>query len=356
MRRHLALLLVLTLAPAALARSRAVTHRPNVELPAVDAIAAKALATGIPGLTIAVRKGKSFFVNGYGVSDRERALPAERHSEYQVGSITKQFATAAVMRLAEEGKLRVDDRARRWLPELDARFDAITIEHLMTHTSGVIAYEAQLTSPYEPKTQQEILALITSSPPQFPPGGYFEYSNSGYFLLGMILERAAAKPFDQLVRDLFFTPLSLHGTSYCGTNGPAPDGYSIDEKNTVYPMPAADMSIVFAAGAICSTANDLLRWTDALANGVAVSRQSYERMITSYRPSLMRPVGYGYGLLIDRLDGRRRISHGGEILGFESNAASFPDDDLTIVVLVNLIDFETDRAALIAEEIARALR
>lgn len=356
MRRSIALLLVIALSPAVFGRTRAVAHRPRVVLPDVDAIAARALESGVPGLTVAVRQGTSYFLQGYGLYDVDAAVPAGPQSIYQIGSISKQFAAAAVMRLAEEGKLRVDDPARKWLPELDSRFDAITLEHLITHTSGVHDYAQHLESAYEPKTQQEILALIMSAPPSFTPGSLWEYSNSGYFLLGIVLERAAAKPLAQLFRDLFFAPLSLHDTSYCGTSGRAPDGYYIDEEQTVYPIPAADMSLVFAAGALCSSAADLLRWTDALANGFAVSRESYARMTRRVDPTRLPSLPYGYGLALDLLDGRRRVWHGGEILGFESHAAKYLDEDLTIVVLVNVIDLDRDRAGEIGNEIARALK
>lgn len=341
MRRALALFLILFLsAPAAYARRRATSHPAPFTVSGLEAIAATALQARVPGITIAVRKGSSSLVRAWGNTGAE--------SVYQIGSLTKQFTAAAIMRLVEGGKVRTDEKARTWLPELDARFDAITIEHLLTHRSGLREYTTELADPYQPLSHQEVLALITRAGPSFTPGVRYEYSNAGYYLLGMIVERASSQTYEQYLRDAFFEPLGLRSTSYCGTQGPAPDGYAIDRNGNVFAVEAVDMSLPFSAGALCSTAGDLLRWTDALSTGRAVSPESYAKMI---RGSV---TGYGYGLAVDFLDGRRRISHGGAILGFESSVMHFPDEALTVVVLINTIDLRTEhRATEIAEAVAR---
>lgn len=342
MRPVLALVLALVaFAPETYAKRRAAAHRPPFTIPALDAIGANALARKIPGVTIGVRKGSSFYVKSYG----ERP-PGD---VYQVASLSKQFTASAILRLAENGTLRVEDKARVWLPELDARFDAITIEHLLQHTSGVREYTTQIPSPYQPKTQQEIFALITNGPPLFTPGARWAYSNSGYFLLGMIIERATSQSYAQYLRDTFFTPLALHETSYCD---PAPDGHFLDADGQVYEIPAVHRSLPFAAGALCSSATDLLRWNEALASGRVVSPQSYARMTTGVDPADTPPPGYGYALILDTQDGRRRIWHDGAIRGFMSHLAEYPDEDLTIVVLVNAVGPNRNLASEIADEVA----
>jgi CubicO group peptidase (beta-lactamase class C family) len=340
MRRPMALLLVLFLAaPTTYARRRAVSYPPAFAIPELEMIAAEALRDGVPGLTIAVRKGNAQLVQAWGNTRPD--------SVYQIASVTKQFTAAAIMRLVEGGKVRTEDKARKWLPELDARFDAITVEHLLLHRSGVREYDDQIPNEHEPKTHAQILAIITRGGPLFTPGTSFLYSNSGYYLLGMIVERASSQPYGQFLRETFFEPLGLRDTSYCGTVAPPPDGYVIDRQGTVFEVEALDMSIPFAAGALCSTADDLLRWTDALSSGRAVTPDSYARMI--------RNPGYGYALVINFLDGHRRIWHNGAILGFESNVTHFPQDGLTVVVLMDAIDLRTEsRATQIAEEVARA--
>lgn len=353
--RRIVVILLLVLAPAALgARRRVVLPIPPLPVAEIDRIGA-AHAQLNPGLAIAVRKDGAFHVRGYGLLDREANIPVRSDSVFQIASVTKQFTAAAVMRLVEEGTLSVDDRARNFLPELDSRFDAVTIRHLLNHTSGVRDYEAHLTTPYEPKTQQEIVAFITSGPLYFQPGTEHRYSNSGYYLLGMIIERASSMTYEQFLRETFFEPLALTGTSYCGTTAPPPDGHLIVSGGAATPVRSADMSLLYAAGALCSTAVDLLRWNEALVSGVAVSSESYARM-TSESVRMFPGMRYGFGLIVEDLAGSRRIWHNGGILGFSSHLAWFPDQRLTIAVLVNVFDFERDRATAIAGEIAGALR
>jgi len=354
MRRVSALFLVLlTVAPAAEARRRAAGH-PSFDLPAADLAAHHALDRGVPGVAIAVRKGDAWFSRAYGEFDREANVAASIHDEWQIGSVTKQFTAAAVMRLAEDGALSLDDRVRDWVPELHVRYDAVTIEHLLTHTSGMAEYTDKLESAWEPLTQEQVLAIINAQPAWFAAGNHFLYSNAGYFLLGMILERASSMTYGHLLEELFFDPLGLQRTSYCGTYSPAPSGYFLDGDEVVS-VPAADPSLTFSAGAICSTPDDLLRWTLALAHGHVVSPESYERMTTPVDPRLSPPIGYGFGLALSDLDDRRRIWHNGHVLGFQSHVAWFPDEDLAIVVLLNLSDLSEDQATEVAEEIARAM-
>lgn len=351
MRRLVALFLVL-LAPAAFAaRRRAVAPAPFPSA-AIDAIAAEARAD-IPGLTIVVRKGDALFARAYGFMDAEAQIPARAEAIYQIGSISKQFTAAAILRLVEQRKLGVDDPARTYLPELDSRFDAITIRHLLNHTSGVRDYNAQLLSPYEPKTQQEIVALITSGPPLFAAGTRFLYSNSGYFLLGMILERVSSRTYEQFVRETFFAPLGLGNTSYCGASAPSPDGYLLLPNAAATRITSADMSLVYAAGAVCSTAVDLAKWNAALVSGRVVSPESYARMVNESVPMFVG-TRYGFGLIVDRLDGRKRVWHDGSILGFMSYSAWFPDEELTVVVLTNLTDLTRARATEIGDAVAEA--
>ena len=352
MRRALVILVVFLVSapPSLAARRRATTPPAPLTIPGIEKIAADALAAGVPGLTIAVRKGNAYYTRAWGAADVAKHLPAHTADVWQIGSVTKQFTAAAILRLAEAGKLRIEDRARAWLPELDERFEGITIRHLLNHTSGVVDYVEQLGSLYQPKTSAEVLALIAAARPQFAPGARFAYSNSGYFLLGVIIERASATTYEQYLRDTFLVPLQLTETSYCGSGAPAPDGYAQDPADhAVFPIPAMDMSLVWSAGALCSTGMDLVRWNAALSSGRAVSLQSYAMMTDPGAEP-----GYGFALIVDQLDGRRRIWHNGQIPGFQSHLASYPEEELTIAVLANLYA-KTDQATAVGEQIARAI-
>ncbi|MBV8516438.1 MAG: beta-lactamase family protein [Acidobacteria bacterium] len=359
MRRALVpFLLVFSLVSAPLAaRQHAVRASAPLAVPGIDAIAQHALDQGIPGVIISVKKRNAYFHKAWGFSDTDAHVARRDDDVFQVGSVTKQFTAAAILRLEEAGKLHVFDRIRTWLPELDARFDAITIEQLLTHTAGLGDYLADLgTDLFATKSEREILALIASKNLLFAPGSHWSYSNSGYYLLGVIVERAANEPYDQFLRDTFFTPLGLDRTSYCGTNGPVPSGYYLDvPSGATVPMPNLDVSILYSAGGICSTANDLLRWNHALVSGAAISTASYARMTTGVRPTEERPPGYGYALVIDRLDGRRWIWHNGIVFGFQTHLAWFPDEDLTIAVSIDVDAVPSELATPIAIDVARAM-
>jgi D-alanyl-D-alanine carboxypeptidase len=351
MRRLVALLLLATAPAAFAARRRAVVGPPpGLSVPAADSIAAAAIAEGVPGLSIAVSKGDLTFSRAYGLFDREAGIPARTDTVFSTGSLTKQFTAAAIVRLEDEGKLSVDDKARKFLPELDERFDAITIRHLLHHTSGVREYVTQLTSVTDPKTRQEILAMITGAAPLFPAGSRFDYSNSGYYLLGMIIERASAQTYEQYVHDTFFTPMGLRSTSFSGETAPPPRGYTVSPGGAVTLDSVADPSLLYANGSVCSTASDLVRWTTSL-----VASPLYTRMIGDRFVSARPGADYGFGLIIDTFEGRVRVWHDGGVPGFTSELVWFPEEKISVAVLMNLNDEHHDRVGEVADAIAQSL-
>jgi CubicO group peptidase (beta-lactamase class C family) len=319
-------------------------------VPGIEEIATEALKS-VPGLSVAVRKGNAYFSKGWGRLDLETNVPVSTGAIFEIASVSKQFTAAAILRLAEEGRLKVDDPVRRFVPELDARFDAITIRHLLNHTSGIPDHLSLIDSP-EPLTQQQFLELVASRPPAFPAGAAWAYSNSGYFLLGIVIERASNRSYAQYLRDAFFEPLQLFDTSYCGTNGPQPRGYVSSGGEFVRAAPF-DLTYIFAAGALCSSATDLVRWNRALTNGIAVSPASYASM-TGEGVEAYIDTRYGFGLYVDTFNGHPRIWHNGLIYGFQSEVSSFPDDDVTIVVLINFYALR-DRAGEITDKVAKAI-
>jgi len=349
MRRLVALLLLAT-APAVFAAKRRAVGSPLPELavPAADAIAAAAIAEGVPGLSIAVRKGDLTFTRAYGLFDREAGILTNTNTVFSIGSVTKQFTAAAILRLEEQGKLSVDDKARKFLPELDARFDRITIRHLLQHTSGIAEYVDYLSSVTDPKTHQEIFAMITGSAPQFPAGSRWEYCNSGYFLLGMIIERASAQTYEQYVRDQFFTPMGLGNTTLSSETAPPPHGYVLDD-GSVAVSAVAHPSLLYAAGGILSTPSDLVRW-----NTLLVASPLHARMIGE-RVRANGDNDYGFGLVIDTFEGRVRVFHTGAVPGFMGWLVWFPEEKITLAVLMNVHDGDGDLAEDVTEAIARSL-
>ena len=340
-RALLALLLILGHVPVAeAARRRAVQHPSAAIPPAAIVTAARqaaeaALTAGVPAVQIAVsHRGRVIYAGAFGMSDRETATAATPRSVLQVGSITKQFTAAAILRLAERGALSLDDRIEQFVPEFNTRGATITLRHLLTHTSGVKGLPPD---PYAPLTREQFIKSVNAQPLEFTPGSKFSYSNSGYMLLGHAIESITGRSFADVVRTEFALPLGLIDTGVCGTfNLPRPDGYG-PLQGTWTRIPAIDMSVPFAAGALCSTASDLVRWSYLLANGRVMLPGSYATMTTSTPLANNTVAPYGLGLSLLKQLGLPAVGHTGAIPGFHSSLLYFPDHEMAIAVIINAL-------------------
>ena len=194
--------------------------------------------------------------------------------------------------------------------------------------------------------------MITGSAPLFPAGSQFDYSNSGYYLLGVIIERASAQTYEQYLHDTFFTPMGLGSTSFSGETAAPPRGYTVSSQGSVTLDSVVDPSLLYANGSVCSTASDLVRWNTAL-----VASPLYTRMIGDRVPESLthEDADYGYGLIIDTFEGRVRVWHGGGQPGFTSRLMWFPEEKLTVAVVMNFNDQHHDRVGDVADAIAHSL-
>lgn len=324
----------------------------------IDAIAAKALTQpSAVGLSIAVARGDQVvFAKGYGKADLETEFDANKDTLFRIGSVTKQFTAAAVMKLVEQGKLSLDDTLASLLPEYPATAKPITVRQLLTHTSGIWSYTndgkfMSRETMLELKPS-EVVATFKDHVPDFEPGTKWRYSNSGYYLLGEIIAKVSGKPYAKFVKDEFFTPLGLR-TRYESNRDVIPNraqGYSF-EKGVIANDLAMGADVPGAAGSLLSSAEGLVRWNIALTSGNVVSLKSYEQMTTKTALPDGKSKGYGFGLGIDEWEGRPMISHGGGIFGFLSQLAYYPKDGLSVAVISNCDGLPP---AKIAEEIAIA--
>lgn len=341
-RRPLLLVPVLvTLTAIAIARQ---ASTPVAPLPQkADAIAAAALRDGpIPGLSIAVaRHGRTLVAKGHGLANIELDVPATTSTVYRIGSITKQFTASAIMRLVEAEKLGLDDPIEKYLPDFPIGGHRITVRHLLTHTSGIKSYTGLGPKFWDVSrldlSHEKLLALFKDEPADFQPGEKFLYNNSGYYLLGVIIEKVTGEAYADHMRKTLFEPLGLGSTVYCDLEPIVKHramGYAVQNGKIVNAAPLS-MKPPFSAGALCSTVDDLLRWTTALMDGKVVSRRSLDQMTTRATLNDGKPTTYGFGLGIGERDGRRYISHGGGINGFTSFLGYQPDTGTTIVVLTN---------------------
>lgn len=299
-------------------------------------------ADGTPGITIGVVRGAdTIALRGYGLAEVEHGVLVTPRSVFLIASVTKQFTAAAVMKLVEEGRVDLEGTVGDYLPEYEGPARGVTVHQLLTHTGGVANYTdmgARMARQSRlDVTHEEMVAMWAEEPLGFEPGSRWAYSNSGYYLLGMIIERVTGERYAEHLRRAVWEPLGLGETYYCGHREIIPHrakSYGVRD-GALFNAPPLSMNAPFAGGALCSTPGDLVRWTRALHAGRVVRPESFARMTTPVRLSDGSTHPYGYGLTLARLGDEVAVQHGGGINGFSANLAHYPAHDLTIAVIVN---------------------
>ena len=290
------------------------------------------------GSVLVAEHGAILLNKGYGFRNASDKIMNDEHTIFQLGSITKQFTAAIILKLQEEKKLKVSDKLSKYFPAYP-KGDSITIEQLMTHTSGIYNYtndeKFMAEEVAKPTNRDRIMALFKDKPLDFSPGSSWSYSNSGYSLLGYIIEAVTKKSYEQAVRRYVLTPLQMLHSGFDFTHLKSTEkatGYfKLDDKVTL-PSPVVDSTVSFSAGAIYSTTGDLYRWHTALEQNKVLSNAQQEKAYTPVKNN------YGYGWSIDSVDSKRRVGHGGGIHGFVTNISRVPEDDVCIVLLSNASD------------------
>ncbi|HLK61479.1 MAG TPA: serine hydrolase domain-containing protein, partial [Chthonomonadaceae bacterium] len=306
-----------------------------------DVVKAQMQKRHIPGLSVAVvRDGKPVLMRGYGLADVERNVRASPDTVYELGSITKQFTAMAILMLVEEGKLGLDDKIRAFLSDLPAAWSEVTVRNLLTHTSGIKNYTdiPDITKRWRNDyTHEEIIKLVSGDPLEFAPGEKWAYSNTGYFLLGMILEKVSGKPYGAFLEERIFKPLGMTSTQVNDLGAIIPNracGYTLAD-NSLRNADYASMTWPFAAGVLVSTVRDMAKWDAALTTGRLLKPASYRQMWTPVTLKDGKKAEYGFGWAISDYQGHKFISHNGGIPGFVTTIDRFVDDKLTVIVLTN---------------------
>jgi CubicO group peptidase (beta-lactamase class C family) len=280
------------------------------------------------GAVLVARDGEVILSNGYGLADAERGIPNTAQTRFHLASVSKAFAGMAVMILQERGLLSVDDSLCKYAEECPAGWEAITLHHLLTHTSGLpVDPEVDFTN-FSP-SYLEALEIIKSEPLLSEPGNSYNYSNAGYIALGYVIEQASGVKYEQFVRDNIFTPLGMSDSGAIDTGSLAENlavGYSEPGKRT----PFIVRPILYPAGGLYSTVEDLYKWDQALYGEKLVKQETLDKIFT---PNL-NDYGYGWGIVTGGVLGRE-TSHSGHIGGFRTRLARFPDKRAAIIVLSN---------------------
>jgi D-alanyl-D-alanine carboxypeptidase len=303
-----------------------------------------------PGAAVGVRHGdRPPYLAGFGHADLEWGLSITPDTVFRLGSVTKQFTAAAIMLLVEDGKVGLDDPVQSVLADYPTQGRVVTLRHLLNHTSGIVNFNSLPTFPERTDlTLAEVVALFKDLPPDFAPGERYVYSNSGYVLLGAVIEAVSGVAYRTFLLERFFKPLGMRQTRYLYDEpivAKRARGYSVGPKGLENAR-TMSMTLPHAAGALGSTVGDLLTWTRALRGGQVVSAESYAAMIAPARLNDGSLREYGFGLINLEFRGRTVITHLGGINGFATMMADFPQDDLTVVVLSNLDTFPVERAVL----------
>lgn len=302
------------------------------------------------GAVLVARGDDIIIAKGYGMADVEAQIPNTAHTRFRIGSVTKQFTAMAILMLEAKGKLDLQDSVCDYLSECPSHWQNVTIYNLLTHTSGIPSFTTfpkYLTVRTQQMSPQELVALFRDKPLTFKPGTEFQYSNSGYVLLGYIIERVSGKSYAQFLEKHIFEPLGMTHSGYAADHPDAKhhaEGYRY-ASGEYKPVPFVDMSVPYSAGALYSTVHDLYTWDRALAAGKLLPAPLREKMLSPQVPvkgKVSKIVGtggpdhYGFGWFVTEAFGRTVYSHEGAIAGFTAINSWFPGENIYIIVLDNM--------------------
>jgi len=292
----------------------------------------------IPGLALVIiQDGKAIRTAAYGLANLELNVPVKPETVFEIGSVTKQFTAAGILVLAQEGKLSVDDKLSAHLANVPSAWTNVTIRHLLTHTSGIKSYTGldgfQLTKHL---TQSQFIRAIGREPLEFAPGDSWKYSNTGFSLLGYVIENVSGQNYWNFMSERIFQPPGMNATTNRLPGLIIPNRASgYEQTNQVYINRDYDLTEIFSAGAIASTVGDLARWNAALDGETLLNAASKAQMWTPAKLNDGKATKYGFGWFVDTVEGHRNIGHGGSTSGFSATIQRFPDDKLAIIILTN---------------------
>jgi CubicO group peptidase (beta-lactamase class C family) len=293
----------------------------------------------IPGAAIAVVKnGKIIKSGGYGVASVEFSVPVTTETVFEIGSVSKQITAAAIMLLVEDGKVNLDEKISKYLPDAPEAWKNVTVRNLLTHTSGVKSYTSiggfELSKRYK---VADFIKELSKQPLEFEPGSQYKYSNSGYSLLGYIIESASGKNYWEFLRSRIFGPLKMNSTA---DRDPQ---FIIKNRATGYEWEGNklvgrdyELTDLFSAGAIVSTIEDLAKYDIALRSEALLKKESKAEMCKPFNLSNGKENPYGFGWNVGEFRGQKLLSHGGQTAGFAANISRYADADLDVIVLTNL--------------------
>jgi CubicO group peptidase (beta-lactamase class C family) len=345
MTRLLSTVLVLACVPAA---------APAPDLARVDEyVRAEMARQKIPGLSVGiVLKGEVVKAQGYGEANVEHRVPVTPDTIFQSGSVGKQFTAAAVMLLVEDGKIGLDDPLTKYFPDAPANWGRIRVRHLLTHTSGLPDYTGGTVDYRKDYTEDDLRRMAYALEPEFAPGARWNYSNTGYVLLGILVRKASGAFYGDLLRSRVFQPLGMTTARVISEEDIVPNraaGYRLENgalKNQAWVSPTLNTT---ADGSLYLSLRDVIAWDRGIREQRLLKPGSWTQILTPVSLNSGKPYPYGFGWTVEPVNDRRAYSHGGSWQGFQTFILRFPDEGLTVIVLSNLAQSDPGR---IAERIA----
>jgi CubicO group peptidase (beta-lactamase class C family) len=312
-------------------------------VPSISSFLQEQVSEGdLRGSVLVAVHGKILFEKGYSFADEEWGIQNTPTTRFRIASLTKQFTAACVLLLQERHLLSVNDPVSKYIQDLPAAWQPITLHELLTHTSGIPNYaemqEVEKTLNRTGASPRQLVDLAASRPLEFKPGTQLKYTNTGYVLLGLVIEKVSGLAYGDFLTRNIFHPLGMKDSGYDDPSIILPrraSGY-MRHDGKITNADYIDMSIPYAAGSIYSTVEDMLRWSEALAHGQLLSKSSSDAMFALYPEASLQGQHYGYGVVLARRFGKDLQYHGGGVKGFESVIQRYPKEDVCIVVLENL--------------------
>lgn len=346
---------------AAVVAAPSIAGAQSFDVAKIDSIVnAEMAGQKVPGLAVGIVRGNyTLLAKGYGLANVEHRVPVTTETVFQSGSVGKQFTSAAIMLLVEDGKLSLSDPITKFFPDAPASWNDVTVQHLLTHTSGIPDYTTESMDYRKDYTEDQLAKMAYALKLEFPAGSRWNYSNTGYALLGFIARKAGGRFYGDILADRVFKPLGMKSARVINEADIVPNraaGYRLVGgalRNQEWVSPQLNTT---ADGSLYLSLNDMLAWERGLRAGTLLKPETWKQVYSQVRLSSGNPYPYGFGWSIDSVGGQLRISHGGAWQGFRTHIDRYRGDDVTIIVLANLAQANPGTiAARIAEAINPAL-
>ena len=308
----------------------------------IDSLLEEKYPDNAPGATFLISKnGSIIYKKAFGLANLELNVPMKTDNVIKIGSMTKQFTAISILMLMEQGKLNLDDEITKFIPDYPTNGNKITIHHLLTHTSGIKNYtriKSLNAIAQKDLTPLELIDFSKNEPIDFVPGEKYKYNNSGYVILGYIIEKVTGQPYANFVEEQIFNKLEMTDSQYASQREVIKNRASGYQNNDGY-VNRMDFSLTLAysTGAIMSTVSDMFTWQEAIKNNLLINKKTTQKAFTNYTLNNGEHINYGYGWHIETLNNNRTFEHGGAVWGFKSMGVYFPDLDIYVVALTNCL-------------------